>query len=64
MSLTRQQKKIAELHQEYESRVKLFKFAVKNAETKEDKEKFGFQLKISESMSIVLELLCKFLEGG
>jgi len=62
MNISRQRKEIMNLHTDYESMVKFFKFAVENAETKEDKQKFQFQLKISQSMAVILVLLLDILE--
>ena len=60
--MMRREKRIAELHTDYESMVKFFEFAVKNAETQEDKSKFKFHLKLCESMKIVLEHLFELSE--
>lgn len=62
MNIPRQRKKIMNLHTEYESMVKFFTFAVKKAETKEDQDKFQFQLKISQSMVALLEVVLMILD--
>jgi len=62
MTLKSEQKAIMTLHTEYESMVKFFKFAKEKAESKELKQQFQFQLTMSESLLVVLELLLKFSE--
>lgn len=56
--------RLTELHAEYVSMVKLFKFAVEKAENKTDKEKFLFNLKICESMVLVLSSLFQIAKQG
>ena len=62
MNIEWRKKEIMNLHTEYESMTKLFRFAVEKAETEEDKKKFQFQLKICQSMTVVLALLLDILE--
>jgi len=62
MSLSKLEKEILELHTEYESMVKFFKFAVESTKLIADKKQLEFQLKMCKSMRVVLEMLLKIAE--